>query len=581
MIWKESFIMPANLSLVSTFLLFVSAALAGGIVAKKLKFPMIVGYIAAGTIVGNLLPEFVDRSLLEVLGDAGVTLLLFTLGIEFSFVRLRRILGSIAWAALAQMVLSIGVFLFVFLAVGTPFLASLFLSCAAALSSTAVVVKLLSEKGQLDTLPGEVATGWLIVQDLAVVPILLLLSALSTSGEADATALRTIVLVGQNLAKAILLLFAASWLGKHGVPKLLNAVSRLRSQEMFLLTIVGFVFFASLASDLLGLTAALGAFLAGLIIAETSQNHAVFAEIRPLRDLFSVIFFVSFGMGIPGAFLLAFWQKLLGFTALILFVKWFFILGLCRFLGYHRKSAFAVAISLTQMSEFGFILAKEGVALHALRQDDYLFLISITFLTIFVSSPLIARTEALYRSFRAIFRRIPKFFAEKEDALAQMEGLPMSDHVVICGYGRVGSYIGRALEMAGIPFVVVDYNQHAVASLKQKGIPVVYGDPADKEVLDYAQVDLARGLVIAIPDRHTQEMVIGNAQSLNRRIKIVCRSHHEEDQRHLKALGVHTVVQPEFEAALAIVSRLLMDFGVPPEDISGKIRRLKIEHGVG
>jgi CPA2 family monovalent cation:H+ antiporter-2 len=135
--------------------------------------------------------------------------------------------------------------------------------------------------------------------------------------------------------------------------------------------------------------------------------------------------------------------------------------------------------------------------------------------------------------------------------------------------------------MANIPFLVIDYNQHALKILKEQGIMTVYGDPADKDVLDYAQVDLAHSIVIAIPDRHTQEMIIGNSLSLNRRIKIICRTHHEEDQKHLKSLGVHTIIQPEFEAALTIVGRLLADYGVSEEEVSGKMSRLKIEHGVG
>ncbi len=163
----------------------------------------------------------------------------------------------------------------------------------------------------------------------------------------------------------------------------------------------------------------------------------------------------------------------------------------------------------------------------------------------------------------------------------KQEELPYRDHIVLCGYGRVGKYIGRALEMAEIPFVVVDYNNATIAALKIKGIPVVYGDPADKGVLDWAQVDYAKAIIIAIPDRHTQELVIAHAQTLNRRIKIICRTHHEEDQKYLKSLGVDAVIQPEFEAALSIVERLLPSFGVADADVAGKISRLKIEHGVG
>lgn len=570
-----------SLSLITTLLLILSAAIGGGVIARRFKLPMLVGYITGGVLIGNLLPAFASRPVLDMLAEGGITLLLFTLGIEFSFHRLRKVLGTIAWAAAAQIVLTIFIFLFLFLTFGLGFLASIVFAAAASLSSTAVVVKILSEKGELETLPGEVATGWLIIQDLSVVPLMLILPAIVAVGESGASAGGISLSILASLVKSGVVVTIVVYLGRHGVPKLLSAVSQIRSRELFLLVVVGIVFFAALISYAVGLSAAVGAFLAGLLIAETSQNHAVFSEIRPLRDLFSVVFFVSLGLLLPASVMLSSWPKLLGLTVAIMTIKWFIVMGLARFMGYHRKTAFAVAISLTQMSEFGFILAKEGLGLHALTSDQYVLLVALVFLTIFVSSPIIANTHGVYNQFRGLLARFPKIFPEREETFIQTQGLPMENHVVICGYGRVGSYIGRALEMAGIQFVVVDYNSSTISSLREKGIVTVYGDPGDKDVLDYAQVDLARAVVIAIPDRHTQELVISNVHSLNRRIRIICRTHHEEDQRHLKSLGVHTIVQPEFEAALSIVEKLLTDFGVAVDDISGKVSRLKIEHGLG
>lgn len=561
-----------SLSLITTLLLILSAAIGGGVIAKRAKLPMLVGYIAGGFLVGNIAPNVLNKPILEMLSEWGVTLLLFTLGVEFSFQRLRKILGTIAWAAVFQIIASILLFFLLFLAFGFPFLASLLFAMAGSLSSTAVVVKILSERGQQETLPGEIATGWLVIQDLAVVPLMLLLSSTVTG---------SLPSVFVNLAKAGLLLIFVVYLGRFGVLKLMNAVTSLKSRELFVLVIVGLVFFASLVSIALGLSAALGAFLAGLLVAETSQNHAVFSEIRPLRDLFSVVFFVTLGMVIPIGVLVSSWPLLLGVTGITIFFKWFVVMGLSRFVGYHRSTAFAVAVSLTSMSEFGFLLAKEGSSLRILTAEHFVFLISLTFLTIFVSSPLMSHTAVLYGAFRKTLGKFPKIFPEREETFIGREGLPVTDHVVLCGYGRVGRYIGRALEMANVPYVVVEYNSSTIHELRQRGILTVYGDPADRDVLDYAQVDLARAVVIAIPDRHTQELVISHAKSLNRRIRIICRSHHEEDQRHLKALGVHTIVQPEFEAALSIVERLLTDFGVPVDDISGKVSRLKIEHGLG
>lgn len=581
--------MSHSLSLITTFLLLLAAALGGGAVAVRFRLPSIVGYIAGGILAGNLFSQGVDHQLITMIAEAGVTLLLFTLGVEFSFHRLKRILHAISWPAIAQMVITLLVVLLCLISLHISFIPALFLSSAAALSSTAIVVKLLSERGELDSVPGELATGWLVIQDLAVVPILIMLTAVAgvSTGEGSVISVMGTVLLA--MLKAGVLISLVLYLGSRGVPALLTAVAGYRNREIFLLTTIGIVFFVGLLTYAVGLSVSLGAFLAGLLVAETSQNHAVFAEIRPLRDLFAVVFFVSLGMSLPIGTLVTALPAIVVMTLAVIVVKGGSIYTLLRFLGYHRKTAFLVGIYLTQVSEFGFVIAGTGVALGALSGNQSSLLIAVTFVTILISSPMISRGHQIYYFVHTITKRFPKHFRDNEElssgTLSEdqtgQEGYPIRDHVVVCGYGRVGRYIGRALEMSSIPFLVVDYNQSTLAGLQSVGIRTVYGDPADKDVLDYAQVDLARSLVIAIPDRHTQEMVIGNALSLNRRIKIICRTHHEEDQRHLKSLGVQMIVQPEFEAALTIVTKLLTDFGVASDEIAGKMSRLKIEHGIG
>ncbi len=572
-----------SLSLISTLLLVFSAAIFGGATAKFTKQPLLLGYIAAGVLFGNLFPAITDQTFLKVIADTGVTLLLFTLGVEFSFHKLKRLMGSIGWAAVLQVLLCIFLFLLLTMFLGFAFLPAMVIAAAASLSSTAVVIKVLSERGELDTLPGEVMTAWLVIQDLAVIPIMILLPAVvsaTTTGDVSLPGL--VSSLGVSALKAVFALGIIIFMGRRLVPQVLHKVAGMGSREIFILVTVGLVFLSALTTYALGLSAALGAFVAGLLIAETSQNHAIFAEVRPLRDLFAVIFFVTIGMGIPARYLAASAGLLATLTIAVIGIKWFVVMGLMRFLGYHRKTSFLVAVGLTQMSEFGFIIASQSLSLGAIGGEHATLLISLTFLTILVSTPLLARGHGLYYSFHEwLGKYTPTLFHTKKELADMKEELPFQGHVVLCGYGRVGKYIGRALELSGLPFVVVDYNSAAVASLKAKGIPVVYGDPADKDVLDFAQVDFARALIIAIPDLHTQEMVIAHAQTLNRKIKIICRTHHEEDQKRLKSLGVDAIVQPEFEAAISIVERLLPTFGVNEEEIAGKISRLKIEHGAG
>ncbi|KKU83830.1 MAG: hypothetical protein UY10_C0001G0016 [Microgenomates group bacterium GW2011_GWA2_47_8] len=575
---------PHNLSLITTFLLVFATAIGGGTIARVLKQPTILGYIAAGVLIGNLASGIIDHVTLQGIAEIGVTLLLFTLGVEFSFFRLRKVLRSVLFPAILQVLVSFIVFLVLSMGLGIGILPSLFMAAAFSLSSTAVVVKILSERGELETVPGEVATGWLVVQDIAVIPIMILLPTIvAVVQKPDTSVVSAVLSILLGILVAGLTIGIVLLLGKQGIPRLLKAAAAVGSREILLLTTVAVVFLSAVVFYATGLSAALGAFIAGLIIAETSQNHAIFAEIRPLRDLFAVVFFVTLGMTVPLSVVAVFFPTILILLMAVVFIKWVVVYGLLRFMGYHQKTAFLVGLSLTQVSEFGFVIAGVGTGLGALSGDQYAILVAVTFGALLVSTPILASGHGVYYWFaRNVGRVIPKLFTQRDEAATSHgEQYPMEGHIVICGYGRVGKYVGRALEMASVPFLVVDYNHQTVKSLREHGIHVVYGDPADKDVLDYAQVDLARAIIIAIPDRHTQELVIGHAQTLNRRIKIICRTHHEEDQARLKSLGVQTIIQPEFEAALAIVERLLPEFGVSLDDVSGKVSRLKIEHGMG
>jgi len=570
-------------TLIATLSFVFVSALIGGFIAHKLKIPSLLGYISVGFIIGNVVPNFLNASFLQSIADIGVTLLLFTLGVEFSFHRLRNVFGTIFWAAVLQIIGCAFLFYLLFVLLGFPVIVSLFFAVAATLSSTVIIVKVLSERGELDTIPGELLTGWLVIQDLSVIPIMILLPSIGSiyqSGTVNAVSALTTI--GLGLGKAAITIGIVLFLGKIGVPRILARVASWGNREVFLIATVGLVFVSAILFYAFGMSAALGAFIAGLLVAETSQNHAIFAEIRPLRDIFAVIFFVSLGMVLPFSLVIANIGSIIGVSVGIILIKFVVVFILLRFLRFHKKTAFIVATGLLPLSEFAFIIAKEGMTLGLFDQSTYVLIAASAFFTIFIGTPLFGAVHPLYAKVKGVLSlRLFRFYPEKEERHVFEREISIKDHVVICGYGRVGKYIGRALEMTGIPFLVVEYNHTLVEKLRQKNIRVIYGDPADIDVLDYAQVDFARAVVIAIPDRHTQEMVIGNVATLNKHAKIICRTHHEEDQEALKMLGVTTIVQPEFEAALSITNRLLTEFGVPQEEIVGKIQRLKIEHGVG
>ena len=569
-----------GMGLAYALFLILLAGFLGGFLAKRLRQPLILGYILAGIVVGALaLPVVSNEEAVKTLAEIGVALLMFALGIEFSLARLRRVKEIALWGGLIQILLTILLGLFIFPQFGFDFYSSLFMAAAFSLSSTAVVTKLLSEKGEIDSLPGEIMVGWLLIQDLAVLPMLAILPKVAVLETSQFW--RILLSVGESALLLVLVII----LGKGVITKILDRIAAVGSRELLLLSVVTLCLAAAFGTYSLGLSFALGAFLAGLIVAESSQNHAIFSEIRPLRDVFVIIFFVSLGMMITPSFILTNLLTILALVAIILSVKFLIVLGLVFYLGYHTKTAFLVAVGLVQVGEFSFVLARTGISQGVIGGEIYNFIIAVALVTIVFTPLLFEMAPRIYQRVRKLtgkkFPRLYSLIFTRFDHRQGQEGLPLENHVIICGYGRVGGWLGRALEMVGIPFVVVDYNFKIIKELKEKGTPVVYGDPGDVDVLSAAQAKKAKSVIIAIPDRRTQELVISNCQTLNPQLAIICRTHHEEDQPRLKALGVKAIIQPEFEASLSMIHRVLQTYGLEKEEVAGKIKRIKIEHGMG
>ncbi len=571
-----------NIGFTRDLVLVLATAFLGGFLAKRLRQPLLTGYIVGGVIVGGIISRFFRTDLnLVNLAEIGVAFLMFTMGLEFSWARFKRLGKGLIFGAVCQILGIILLGIFLFPRFGFDFYSSLFLGCCLSLSSTAVVVKILSDRGELDTLPGEIILGWLLLQDLAVLPMIVILPALMANSN-NGQLLTSFSIIGQAIFKASLFLLIMIFLGKLLIPFLTEKILKTQSRELLLLWVVSFCLVMSFGMASLGFSFALGAFLSGFLISEVGISASIFAEVRPLRDIFAVIFFVTLGFLVNPEFLFNHLGVILFLSIFIVLVKMIIIAVLILYLGYHTKTAFLASLSLTSVSEFAFVLGQMGLTKNIISQDIYLTLISVTLLTLVLTPWMIGLAPSLYRRLKSLSLRLPALahIFNKFDKKPLPEELPFENHVVICGFGRVGKYIGRALEMAKISFVVVDYNHKIIKELKDKGLNVVYGDPSEIDVLDFAQVDKAKAVIIAIPDRQTQEMVIANAQSLRPGIKIICRTHHEEDQARLKALRVEIIVQPEFEAAISIVNKLLSEFGLVPEEIDGKIRRLKIEHGM-
>jgi len=570
------------MALVGDLVLILFIAMVFGFVAYKVKFPLVVGYLIGGAGASWFLADFVHIGEVESVAAIGLALLMFTLGLEFSLKRLRSLGEIIILGSLLQIILTIicGIFFFPFF--GYDLYNSFFLGAVFSLSSTAVVVKILTDRGEIDSLHGEIAVGWLLVQDLATLPLIVLLPAIGGAMQSGGTLLWSFLSVARAMAVSIFGLIVILLLGRKIIPFLIEKVAQTKIRELLLLSVVLICLAFAYVSNNVGFSFALGAFLGGMVIASTAANHAVFSEVRPLRDIFSIIFFVSLGFLLDPNFL---WQNL----PLILFLTVMLILGkfllsslLVLVLGYHTRVAFFVGVMLTSVGEFAFILGQIGKTQGLIGNETYMLILSITMMSLIISSPLIVGMERIYRIVRGILKRyftflVPIFKSFDEQKLDKT--LTYSEHAVVLGHGRVGKYISHALFSSGIEYVVVDYNNHIIKNLRKSGIAVIYGDPSEIDVLKAANVDKAKVVVIAIPDRFATEVIISHCLSLNPNIIIICRTHHEEDQNKLKELGVEVLIQPEFEAALSITGKLLKLYNLNLPYIEDRIATLKKEHG--
>lgn len=565
-------------SLLFNLLLVLGGASIGGLLARKIKQPIIFGYLLAGLLISAVMAKLgLKRDPLGLLTEIGLVFLMFSLGLEFSFKRFGSLKKVILTGACLQISLTIliGSFLLTRL-FGFSLQYGLILSSAFSLSSTAIVVKLLQEKNEFESLSGEIMFGWLLVQDLAVLPLISLLPIFSTGFIAQDIGVSLLTML-----KAVLVL-AATWFGAEKiVPKLINIIASYKSRELLLLFVVTLIFLFAIIISSVGFSFALGAFLIGLILSQIPAHFAIFSEVRPLRDVFLAIFFVSLGLSLDPNFIVSNLGEIILICAVFLLLKIFLSAGILSFFGYHAKTILRSGFGLAEVGEFSFVYVSSALTVGALNSDGYSLAASVTLLSMVFTPILFWLSDRIYKtsnklaiSFPSIYRR---FFVEFDDRLP-LDDIPLADHVVVLGYGRVGEWVGNILERVNIPYLVVEYNPQIVRKLKLEGKRVVFGDPSDIDVLEYAQVDKAKMVILAIPDTLTQKIAVTHCRSLNPRMEILCRSHLKEDHRELKSLGVNFIIQPEFEAALSISHRVLQEMGFDKDETGDYLREARKKH---
>ena len=535
----------------------VLVAFVGGALAQRLGLPVVVGYLLAGIAIGPFTPGFhANPGSIDVLAEIGVAFLMFAVGAEFSRAELRR-LGRVGLVGgLLQIVATMAIGPAVGALLGFTLFQGVFLGALIALSSTVVALKVLMARGELDSVHGHVALGILVAQDLAVIPMVIVLPQAGGGGESGAeTALHLL----RSAGEAVGLVLGVYLVGVRAVPWLLGHVALRRTRELFLLGVVGLALGTALAARAIGLSLAFGAFLAGLVVAESEFRAQVVAEAIPLRDLFSSLFFVSVGMLVDPGALLDHAGAVGLLTAATLVGKLLVITVVVLALGYPGRVAVLSALSLAQIGEFSFVLAQAGVASGAIPRL-FVDLVLATSLTTVVLAPFTLRSaEPLLWA----ARRLPLVGRRFEDPVeGDEQAAGLRRHAVVCGCGRVGGELVDALRRRSIPCVVVEYNPDVVRRLRQRGVAVVYGDAANPVVLEHAAVATARMLAALVPDVADAERIVHSARAAGERLHVVARAQRGEDVERLRRAGAEIVVQPEFEAGVEVIRHALQRFGV-------------------
>lgn len=551
-----------SVSLAYDLALALFAALLGGLVAARLRMPTVVGFMLAGILIGPFTPgPSSDYERIHLLAEIGVVLLMFGVGVDFSLTQLRSVRNVAVFGGIGQVLLTIAMGVGIGALLGWPWGWQVFFGCILAISSTTLLLKVWMERGELGSQHGQITIGLSLVQDLSSVLMMVLLPALTTT-EAGAN---PVVALGWSLLRAGLFFGVMLLLGTRLFPWLLARVAQRASREMFLLATVALsVGTAFIATEVFGLSLALGAFMAGLVVSESELHYRILSEVLPIRDIFSVLFFVSVGMLIDPAFL---WRNV-GVIALVsvAIILGKFVITAVTILpfGYHRRTVMLAAAGLAQIGEFSFILAQQGMQLGVLDNFVYSLTLSGALLSALATPLLLLAVGPVAVWLDQHFP--PTLWRRDQETLP---GLPrgLHGHVVICGYGRVGRHLVEALHALGHRYIVIDQDWKRVQEAHKAGALVIYGDAATPAVLSGASLETSRVVVVTIPDPATHRLVVQQMRSICPSVPIIARSRSDDDLPYLYQDGANEVILPSFEGGMEMLRQTLLRLDVSAEAI--------------
>lgn len=542
------------------------------VILSRLKLPTVAGLLLAGALLGPFGLGLV-RSVhaIEVLAEVGVVLLLFSIGLEFSLARLRDVMRQVALGGALQVGLTTGAVTAVALIFGQPFGRGLFYGFAFALSSTAIVLRALSDRRELDAPHGKFIVGTLIFQDLCVVPMVLivpLLSGEARAGEAAAS-------IGLALGKAAVVVVSTVLVARFVVPKILGWVDASRSREVFLLAILGLCIGTAWLTSMVGLSLALGAFLGGMVVADTEYSHRAMGDILPLRDAFVSVFFVSLGMLFDVRVVAARPLLVLGLLGGFLVAKGLLATLAALAMRFPSRVAWLAGVGLAQFGEFGFVLARLAQQSRVVDEAAVGPLLAAGIASMFLT-PLFVRAAPHITAGERLLAPLERLIGVRgiDDA---DEGKKLEDHVIIVGFGVAGLLAARALVAASEPFVVLELNADNVRRGKALGLPVYYGDATSEEALGHAHVAQARQVVLLMNDPQAAQRVVDMLRRVAPQVPILMRTRYLAERPGLLEMGARDVVAEEVEGAVEVVARLLRSIELPRNVIESSIQSLRAE----
>jgi CPA2 family monovalent cation:H+ antiporter-2 len=551
-------------------IIVLTATIAIVFVFQKLRLPTIVGFLLAGVIIGPhgfQLIQSVDQ--VETLAEIGVVLLLFTIGLEFSLETILSVQRRVVWAGLLQVLLTTLVVLAVARLLRVSVEVGLFYGFLVSLSSTAIVLKIYHDRGEINSLQGRLASGLLLFQDLCVVPMMLLLPVLAGSGQ------QSIFSIVWVLAKSLIALGAIVWTARQFLPRLLHQVALLRNREIFVLFVVLVCFGTAWLTSESGLSLALGALVAGLVISESELSHQIVADVLPLRDCFSGIFFISVGMLLNLGLLSQDYRIALFELLLMIGIKSLVLFGVFWWLYRSIRLGVVLGLGLAQIGEFSFILAKAGINFKLLSPAEGQIFLAASILSMIATPFLIQWAHAWAFGFEGFFKDSGIDRAASAGASGEV---PATGHVVVVGYGLNGQNLARVLKEVSIPYRVLEMDPDLVRSAKAAGEPISFGDGTRPEILQQMGIQQARVLVVAISDPAATARLVFQARRLRANLYIIVRTRYVAEIDHLYRLGANQVIPEEFETSVEIFARVLQEYHVPRNVISLQVDLIRKEH---